>query len=86
MAKAYCQNLDKPPLHVRHSELKRWCAERSHFRSECPVCPDGLLMVGRESGTLNLLRYDNCITCGQRVVYLDLDIAGELLYPIPIQN
>ncbi len=81
MAQEYGQNRDKDPLHVRHSELKRFSG-LSPFRSECPVCKSGVLLVGREKGTLNLLRYDNCISCGQRVVYVDRDIAGETLYPL----
>jgi hypothetical protein len=75
------RNLDKPVLHIRHTELKR-ASEDSFFRSMCPVCENGVLLVSREPKMLNLARFDICISCGQRVEYLDQDIAGELLYPL----
>ncbi len=74
-------NLDKSPLHVRHSELKR-ASEESLFRSECPACPKGVLLVCRDQTTYELLRDDRCVLCGQHVIYSDRDIAGQLLYPV----
>jgi hypothetical protein len=76
---ALLENLNKPLLRVRHSELARATSE-SLFRSECPACEGGLLLVHRDQG--KLVRFDHCISCAQRVEYLDRDIAGEILYPI----
>jgi hypothetical protein len=75
------QNLNQPPLHVRHSELKR-VSEESVFRSECPVCKRGYLLVLRDQKTFQLSRYDTCTFCGQPVIYSDRDIEGFLLYPM----
>lgn len=78
------QNLNQPPLHVRHSELKR-VSEDSAFRSECPVCKEGILLVMQAQDLrkrYRLSRYDACTFCGQPVTYSDRDIEGFLLYPI----
>ena len=81
MSKIFGQNVDKEPLRVLHSGLKRISSESS-FRSECPTCKSGFLLVGRDRNNFNLLRNDSCILCGQRVVYLDRDIAGEILHSV----
>jgi len=73
-------NIDKPPVHIAHSDLTRF-QDDSAYKSECPACDRGVLAVRREPGTLNLLRADNCLGCGQRVVYTDRAINGETLYP-----
>jgi len=69
------ENIGKPPVRVRHSELERASSE-SMFRSWCPVCQKGLLLVGRDQETLELTRVDRCTTCGQLFVYEDADIEG----------
>lgn len=63
-------NLDKPVLEVLHAALKRWGG--SFFKSKCPACGDGLLMVRRDNVTLVLQEFDNCVACGQQVRYLDI--------------
>jgi hypothetical protein len=72
------ENIGKEPVFVRHSELSRVQAVdgsgASPFRSWCPVCEQGILLVGRETMTLN--RVDRCIVCGQLFVYEDADIEG----------
>jgi len=67
--------LENPPVAVKHTELKR--TGSSAYRSECPFCPEGVLLVRRDQKTMLLLREDNCIGCGQHVVYTDDSIAEE---------
>lgn len=71
-------NCDAPPLSVLHADLVVW-SEESDYKSCCPSCKDGLLLVHRDPKTLRLLRRDRCISCGQVVDYLDQQIAGEPL-------
>jgi hypothetical protein len=73
------ENANRSVLHVRHSELRR-VSEGSSYRSECPACSDGLLLVRRDDKTFVLLREDMCVSCGQIVVYDDQEINGELLH------
>lgn len=70
------KNLKAPLKRVHHSDLKR-LNEDSAYKSECPSCDDGLLLIRREGGILQ--RYDMCLVCGQRVFYLDSKINGEPL-------
>lgn len=70
-------NLEKPILEVRHTDLER-LTPRSPYRSKCPVCPDGGLLIRRQEGPpFALLCYDNCVVCGQPVKYLDKTINTE---------
>jgi len=43
-------------------------------RRICPICEDGVLLGRRDNETLEMLKTDNCILCGQRFVYKDLGI------------
>lgn len=74
-------NLYNSLVSVIHSDLKRASAD-SMFRSECPVCFKGMLMVKRNQATLKLEANDHCILCGQQFVYSDIDElrqkAGEV--------
>jgi len=72
------QNLDKPRLDVRHSELVRF----DRYKSECPVCKVGLLCMTRTRKTFALVREDHCGACGQQFRYLDDVICGERLPPL----
>lgn len=74
-------NITQPALHVLHAELPR-VQEDSAYKSECPACQSGWLLLRREQGTWHLLRDDRCVSCGQAVVYQDHTINGELLYPL----
>jgi len=59
-------------IYVRHSDLKRSGA--SAFRSICPSCKTGVLLVRRiQKGSFKLSRLDNCIQCGQEFFYTDDD-------------
>ena len=43
-------------------------------RRLCPVCEEGVLLGRRDDETLEMLKTDNCILCGQSFVYNDLGI------------
>ncbi len=67
-------NLDKPILEVSHAKLDR--SGDSLYRSVCPVCLKGVLLMRRNMETLQLEEYDNCILCAQSVIYVDLADIG----------
>lgn len=65
-------NFENKPIGVLHRQLKR--NGDSLWQSACPLCPDGVLLVKRDQGaTLKFLAEDNCISCGQRFIYIDID-------------
>jgi len=64
-------NIDKPVMMVLHTNLNR--SGDSLYRSECPVCLKGVLLMKRDQETLQLEEHDNCILCGQRVFYEGLN-------------
>ncbi len=70
-------NYKNPILEVFHHKLKN-VNEDSDYQKCCPVC-EGMLLVRRHPQTFALLRHDNCILCGQRVLYLDEKIGVEPL-------
>lgn len=70
------QNLGKPLRKVRHSDLKR-SSEMSEYRSKCPACDDGVLLLRRHSRTGKLEKTDRCVGCGQEFIYLDIDILNK---------
>jgi hypothetical protein len=70
--KLAASNINKDPIVVVHADLER-STDGSIFRSVCPICKEGLLMVSRDQSTLKLVAEDNCILCGQMVVYSDID-------------
>jgi hypothetical protein len=76
-------NLHKTLIKVAHSELKRW-DEDSAYKSKCPVCEDGLLLIARDPKSFLLLRYDRCVSCGQMFMYTDETINGEGFAKIPM--
>jgi hypothetical protein len=47
-----------------------------HFicRRQCPACQQGVLVGRRDTITLEMLKEDNCLLCGQPVEYKDLGI------------
>jgi hypothetical protein len=69
-------NLHKEPLRVRHADLERWSTE-SAYKSKCPTCSQGLLLVHRHPETFELINLDHCVSCGQRFIYEDSLIGGE---------
>jgi len=64
------ENLGKPPIRVRHADLKRW--SDSMYKSVCPACPEGLLRVARNPETYELEEMDMCVVCGQVFIYEDI--------------
>ncbi len=71
------ENIERPILQVTHANLER--ADASPFRSTCPTCREGLLLVRREGMFGALLNLDSCTLCGQRVLYTDRMISGVVL-------
>ena len=65
-------NKNAPAVTVPHSALTR-ANEESVYKSDCPVCKRGVLLVGRDQETFELLEQDRCILCGQVVVYTDIE-------------
>lgn len=78
---AYGVNIGKKPIHVNHEDLKR--VGESAFKSECPVCKDGILTVLRNPVTLELSKSDNCLLCGQSFVYDDTPARNTRSGEIP---
>ena len=68
-------NIDKPPIHVRHADLER--QDNSSFRSDCPACKVGSIPVRRNMETMEIEPIDNCLLCGQTVVYDDFIEAAN---------
>lgn len=69
-------NLNKPEVKVAHSELERWDSD-SAYKSKCPACGEGILLIHRDPKTLTLQRQDRCISCGQQFFYTDPEVNGE---------
>ena len=69
-------NLEEPIIEIRHSDLERH-SEESAFKSKCPKCKNGVLLIYREENG-RLREFDACIACGQRVKYLDIDKLRKL--------
>lgn len=67
-----CKNIHKPIKEVRHADLER-ADDNSIYKSECPTCGKGLLLVARNAVTMVLKEYDMCILCGQQYRYLDIE-------------
>lgn len=70
--KVAAKNLDKQPLKIAHADLER-DGKHSAFRSVCPTCKLGVLLVQRDQKTLRLIAEDRCILCGQAVIYTDIE-------------
>lgn len=70
------KNLHAEPVRVKHADLERWDPE-SAYKSKCPACEAGLLLVYRDRTTFRLARTDRCISCAQTVIYTDAEISGE---------
>lgn len=58
-------------IQVRHQDLPR-ADDESIYRSKCPSCNGGLLLLRRDQITLNIMVTDLCIQCGQAVEYSDI--------------
>jgi thiol-disulfide isomerase/thioredoxin len=69
-------NSKAAPVLVSHLDLER-VSNDSLFRSWCPSCKKGMLLVQRDQGTFRLINVDRCTLCGQTVIYTDKIIGGE---------
>jgi uncharacterized protein (DUF983 family) len=66
------KNISAPIKRIRHSELVR--VGDSAYRSECPECGEGVLLVARDpKNNYELSAYDRCVLCGQQFEYVDID-------------
>jgi uncharacterized protein (DUF983 family) len=72
-----CSKIDAEPMEVEHARLERWDPETSIYKSVCPVCRKGALLIPRDRETGALRREDRCILCGQRVIYTDASVGLE---------
>ena len=73
-------NIHAPAIRVSHAQLERW--GEGDFKSKCPSCSDGILLVMRDQATFQLINVDRCIFCGQTFVYTDPIIGGESVYNV----
>jgi hypothetical protein len=63
---------NREPIHVRHAELIR--TGESGYRSNCPVCKKGVLLVRRNpKNPVEIEELDNCVLCGQTFIYDDIE-------------
>jgi hypothetical protein len=69
-------NLKQPPVRVSHSALKRW-DDDSAYKSVCPACEKGPLLIVRDMSTYKLTNVDRCLGCAQLIIYTDQTINGE---------
>ena len=63
--------VNMPVIEVVHSELTRY--GDSAYKSCCPSCETGILLMRRDSETLVLEEYDTCSFCYRRFRYTDID-------------
>ena len=74
-------DIKTPPIRVSHTALERYCKD-SPYRSKCPSCTKGVLLITRDPQTFSLCNVDFCIGCGRMVIYMDTSIAGEPLLDV----
>jgi len=70
-----CENLNAKTIEVKHADLEE--VSESQLRRECPVCKPGILLLRRDDTTFKLLAEDICISCGQKVVYTDIETLRD---------
>jgi len=64
-------NKNEPVIEVYHKDLTR--VGDSAYKSDCPKCKDGVLLIYRDPITFVLQEYDCCVLCGQHFKYLDIN-------------
>lgn len=74
----YLVNMDAEEIRVFHRFALQRSGE-SAYRSHCPKCGVGLLLVRRNQQTMQLLRRDRCTSCAQAFYYMDDAINDEPL-------
>lgn len=77
-------NLNKPTIKIEHSKLERY-DEDSAYKSKCPACNNGILLIHRDDKSFSIQRNDMCTNCGQKFYYTDQEINGEkFIIPYPM--
>ncbi len=71
------ENVGKEPIPIVWANLKR-ADDQILYRSDCPVCIQGVLMVGRNRETGELEENDGCVFCGQQFRYTDIDAMRKM--------
>jgi len=66
------KNIESPIIYLKHSDLER--VSDSLFKSSCPICKRGVLLVHRHPKTFLLEEFDHCVLCGQRFIYTDIQL------------
>jgi DNA-directed RNA polymerase subunit RPC12/RpoP len=64
-------NIQSPIMQIKHADIKR-AEDDSQYKSVCPQCNEGVLMMLRNPETFKLRNIDNCFLCGQRFEYTDI--------------
>jgi len=62
-------NYREPTIYLMHADLER--TDDSAYRSMCPVCGSGILLVMRNED-MTLSCEDFCTECAQRFIYMDI--------------
>ena len=73
------ENLDKKTRLISHASLER-VSDDNKFRSWCPVCNQGILLVSRDPSLTSVSRRDRCTMCGQAFLYEDSHIVTLRCY------
>ena len=70
-------NVHAPEIVCSHAALQP--SGEGLFHRLCPACGEGVLLVYRDPRSLALVNVDRCTRCGQKVVYTDRFIGGEIV-------
>ncbi len=65
------ENVFNSVEHVNFFDLQRY--EDGSHKSWCPVCRDGVLIMWRDPENGFLKKEDQCLDCGQRLIYDDIE-------------
>ena len=69
-------NFTMPTLKIRHAGLSRLDPKGSIYRTICPTCKEGLLLVQRDNDG-KLMEKDHCTLCAQSYEYTDIEKMRE---------
>ncbi len=76
-------NLRAPLIRVWHAKLERF-SDESEFRTWCPTCKKGLLLVSRDGFGGALRNLDHCTLCGQGFLYEEKMLGGEAVTQVEL--
>jgi len=82
------QNLRNPIVRTKWAELTTADID-TIYKSICPVCSVGMLLVGRDQQTMELTEHDRCLFCGQTFQYTDIEEMREMdngKKPFPVRS